>query len=545
MWSERDHTFKYEQPQSYKFDFNIDQVNEMNIETTTDAGVIPLHDDLQQHNLTPDQLQHLFSQVSSELVAESTDDQEFFEREATIKVPKTSKIIQTPFPPPPSDRQEDVDIHIKHLKWLAKKEASSLAIERHSPNENDVDHVLSAVTLTFNQSMISVSSLDEQMKAEDLGISLTPNVEGRWKWIGTQTVQFEAKHRLPYSTKYTLRVNKEHCVSVIGGKLDDEFFFEFSTATPTVREFLPDGEVSTLKPTCFLLFNQKIDKNEIFRHLCVVRCDEHKISNKELELVDETTAKSEFKSFINEKEGNHAQYIAFTFKDDLLKATQYTIQVPAGCPSAEGPLVTTSEWSASFNTYEPLKIIDWFPNTNNEWQKTALPGRTWSLTFNNSLDHSTIKKSLFRFEPEFVSKINLKETLLLGIEHTEDNDRKILLHNKSQSNTIYTLLIQLEILKDIYGQTLQHDHSDQPIQFEVQAIDSPTLGVLQGESGMIIMDPALLNEPCYTFIVCNYSELILRINRVKPEHYQEYLLYFNRRYRSDEEQKPDDKLPGE
>ncbi|CAF5213196.1 unnamed protein product, partial [Rotaria magnacalcarata] len=127
-----------------------------------------------------------------------------------------SKIIQTPFPPPPSDRQEDVDIHIKHLKWLAKKEASSLAIERHSPNENDVDHVLSTVTLTFNQSMISVSSLDEQMKAEDLGISLTPNVEGRWKWIGTQTVQFEAKHRLPYSTKYTLRVNKEHCVSVIG-----------------------------------------------------------------------------------------------------------------------------------------------------------------------------------------------------------------------------------------------------------------------------------------------------------------------------------------
>ncbi|CAF4520745.1 unnamed protein product [Rotaria socialis] len=536
MWSERDQTFKYEQPQSYKFDFNIDQVNEMNNETTTDAGMIPLHDDLQQQNLTPDQLQELFSRVSSELVAESTDDQEFFKREDTIKVPKTSKTMQTPFPPPPLDRQEDVDIHIEHLKQLAKKEASSLVIERHSPNENEVDHVLSTITLTFNQSMISVSSLDEQMKAEDLGISLTPNVEGRWKWIGTQTVQFEAKHRLPYSTKYTLKVNKEHCVSVIGGKLENEFFFEFSTTTPTVLEFLPNEEVLTLKPTCFLLFDQKIDKNEIFKHLCVVRGDEHKMSTNELELVDETTAKSEFKSFINEKEGNHEQYVAFTFKDDLLKATQYTIQVPTGCPSAEGPLMTTSEWSTSFNTYEPLKIIDWFPNTNDEWRNTAIPGRTWSLTFNNSLDHSTIKKSLFRFEPEVSG---------LGIEHTEDNDRKILLHNESQSNTIYTLLIQSEILKDIYGQTLQHDLSDQPIQFEVQAIDSPTLGVLQGESGMIIMDPALLNEPCYTFIVCNYSELILRINRVKPEHYQEYLLYVNRRYRSDEEQEPDNKLPGE
>ncbi|CAF4766301.1 unnamed protein product [Rotaria socialis] len=63
--------------------------------------------------------------------------------------------------------------------------------------------------------------------------------------------------------------------------------------------------------------------------------------------------------------------------------------------------------------------------------------------------------------------------------------------------------------------------------------------------GMIIMDHVLLNEPCYTFIVCNYSELILRINRVKPEYYQEDLLYFNRRYRSDEEQEQDNKLPDE
>ncbi|CAM4981821.1 unnamed protein product [Rotaria socialis] len=127
------------------------------------------------------------------------------------------------------------------------------------------------------------------MKAESLGISLTPNVEGRWRWIGTQTVQVEAKYRLPYSTKYTLRVHKEHCMS----------------------------------------------------HLCVVSGNEHKMSTKKLKLVDETTAKSEFKLFINEKEENHEPYIAFTFKDDLLKATQYTIQVPTGCPSAEGPLMTT------------------------------------------------------------------------------------------------------------------------------------------------------------------------------------------------------------
>jgi hypothetical protein len=66
--------------------------------------------------------------------------------------------------------------------------------------------------------MIAVSSLDDKMNIEDLGISLTPTLEGRWRWTGTKTVQFESKYRLPYSTKYTLKVNKEQCVSAIGGK---------------------------------------------------------------------------------------------------------------------------------------------------------------------------------------------------------------------------------------------------------------------------------------------------------------------------------------
>ncbi|CAF2904043.1 unnamed protein product [Rotaria sp. Silwood2] len=205
-----------------------------------------------------------------------------------------------------------------------------------------------------------------------------------------------------------------------------------------------------------------------------MRGDEHKMQSHELELVDEETTKNEFKSFINEDEGNHQQYLAFTFKHDLLKATEYTIQVPEGCPSAEGPLKTRSEWSANFETYEPLKIIYWFPNKEDTYQHTATPGKSWSLTFNNSLDHSTIKKSIFKFEPE--------KKVLLGIEHIEYNDRKILIHNDSQPNTVYTLLIQSGILKDIHGQTLEHDHSDQPIQFHVDDLNTPLYGTLRGES---------------------------------------------------------------
>jgi alpha-2-macroglobulin len=37
---------------------------------------------------------------------------------------------------------------------------------------------------------------------------------------------------------------------------------------------------------------------------------------------------------------------------------------------------------------------------------------------------------------------------------------------------------------------------------------------------MIVMDPGVLDDPFFPFMVYNYSEIDLRINRVKPEHYR-------------------------
>ncbi|CAF3915943.1 unnamed protein product [Rotaria sp. Silwood1] len=455
------HRLHDEQSEPPLFDFDIDEANEADSETMTDVEEASLHDDLQQQTLTRIQLEQLFSRASSALVAESTNDQESFKRKTTIKVPKTSKMITTPFPPPQSDRQEDFDISIEELKQFAQRPAGQLIIDRYSPNDKEIYYALSTVTLTFNQPMISISSLDEQRNPEDLGISLIPKVQGQWRWIDTKTVQFEAKHRFPYSTKYALTVDKIRCVSAIG----------------EVLQYLPDEIVSTLKPRCFLLFDQKVHMNEIFKHICVVHGDGITMENKELELLDEDTAENEFKWYLNQKEGNRQEYIAFTFKNDLLKATEYTILLTQDCPSAEGPLKTTTEWSAEFCTYEPLKIIDWFPNINDEDQQTVGPGQSWSIRFNNSLDHSAIKKSIFKVEPI------LKEKVLLGIEHTNDYSKKITILNNSQPNTVYTLSIQPGILKDVYGQTFEQDPTEEPIQFHVEESNSPLYGILRGESG--------------------------------------------------------------
>ena len=211
---------------SHEFQFNVSNVDESDNQITTDDGVTPSNMNSQQQKLTVDELQQLFSRVGSQLVTESTDEQEFFKRESTIKAPKTSQIIQTPFPPPAEDRKENSSLDIEQLKQLAKQEAGPLIIERFSPNQTEINHPLSNVTMTFNQPMISVSSLDENVNVNEFGISLTPKLEGQWRWTGAKTVQFEAKHRLPFSTKYTLQVNKENCQSAIGGISTTNIFFK-------------------------------------------------------------------------------------------------------------------------------------------------------------------------------------------------------------------------------------------------------------------------------------------------------------------------------
>ena len=180
----------------------------------------------------------------------------------------------------------------------------------------------------------------------------------------------------------------------------DELLFQFVTTPPSVIQFSPHGTVATLKPKCCLVFDQKIDRNQILQHLHIVSNDRRRVSTNDLELLDEAVEKKEFEEVFRADEGIDERCVAFTFKNDLSKATQYSVKVPAGCPSAEGPLKSSKEWSTDFKTYEPLKITHWQPNKNDKYELSIDPGESWSVTFNNSLNHSSINKSIFKIEPE-------------------------------------------------------------------------------------------------------------------------------------------------
>ena len=63
------------------------------------------------------------------------------------------------------------------------------------------------LTITFNQPMVPVGTI-AQLAATDVPATIEPAVEGRWQWIGTSTLRFDAatRDRLPMATDYTVTV---------------------------------------------------------------------------------------------------------------------------------------------------------------------------------------------------------------------------------------------------------------------------------------------------------------------------------------------------
>ena len=60
-------------------------------------------------------------------------------------------------------------------------------------------------TITFSRPVVALMSVEEQ-KALAPPASMSPAVEGEWRWIGSASVEFVPKAPLPFATRFTVTV---------------------------------------------------------------------------------------------------------------------------------------------------------------------------------------------------------------------------------------------------------------------------------------------------------------------------------------------------
>ncbi len=405
------------------------------------------------------------------LQIDEADRTNFAKRPGSMPPPRTGETVPTAFPPPPGDAAPAV-------------EDGPLTILRHAP-EGDVP-IAPHLTVTFSQPMVSITSQDESAKM--VPVALSPEVEGRWRWLGTKTVIFEPASRFPMATEFRV-TTPAGTTSAIDNSLAEDHTFTFRTPPPRVVRQHPTTGPQGLQPVLFMGFDQAIDAEALLPHLSLKA--EGRTVPLRMASEDEVMEDTSVRSLSTNSPPD--RWIAVTPKGPLSKNTGYSLTLAAGAPSAEGPRTTEKDQSFSFRTYGPLTITE----HRCSWGRDCPPQSDWNVRFSNPLD-AEFDGSGWTVSPE-VRALSV-----------HGSGQPVTIRSIKKGRTTYTVTVPAGT-KDVFGQTLG---KDQQVTYKVGPADAMMTG--PGRD-FLVLDPA--SPPTIPIYSVNQSSAKLSVYRATSEHW--------------------------
>ena len=206
--------------------------------------------------------------------------------------------------------------------------------------------------------MVAVTSHADTVAA-GVPVRLTPQPQGRWRWVGAKTLLFETDGHLPMATDYQVEVVKG-TKSATGASLAETRAWRFSTPPPQVKQFYPQVGPTVRDPLMFVEFDQRIDPAAVLKtiHLRSGRSD----INLRLASADELATDEMVSNLAKAAEkGRWLAFRAVAVHGDGLPLPAdagINVSVGPGTPSAEGPRTTAAAQPFTFRTYGPLRVTD-------------------------------------------------------------------------------------------------------------------------------------------------------------------------------------------
>jgi alpha-2-macroglobulin len=455
-------------------------------------------------SLTESETSNLLKRIPP--IKEQADDRtEFAKRAGTLPAPKTGKINPVKFP---ADEQRNV---------VNPNLSKTLEVVRFSP-EGEVN-LAPDLSVTFSQPMVAVTS--QEQAAQYTPVQLTPQTEGKWRWLGTKTLMFDASKRLPMATRFTARV-PAGTKSANGQTLTKDVTWTFTTPPPKVEQMIPNGQITRRDALMFISFDQEINAEAVLRTTKVTA--NGKVVPTRLATQEEIERDGSISYYA--KQAQPKRWLAFRAltnerqtENALPSASAITVTVEKGTPSAEGPLTTTAAQTFSFQTYSQLKFnggyCGWRENKN------CTPFEMWYMEFNNSIDSSNFKKEMVKIEPP-VEGLNIYPS-----------GNYIYINGYKKGRTTYKVTVDGS-LKDIYGQTL-----GTPATATIRVGSAEQSLYAQG-GAMVLLDPSA--KPAYSIYSTNHTSVKARIYSVQPTDWQQFQTYLRYMNYDDNQKKP--AIPG-
>ena len=415
---------------------------------------------------------------------------------SSLPVPRAGITIDRAFPPAQSGPLPVAPVAVGPLKVL-----------RHQPDA--AVPIAPFVSITFNQDMVPIGTLD-QVAAAAVPAAITPAVPGRWQWIGTRTLRFDAAvsgiDRLPMSTDYRVDI-PAGTRSTNGGTLAEAVSFRFQTPAPTVQSFQPDDHPLGLQQVFVVSFDQRIEAS------AVVSTIKMAADGKTRAVRLATTAEVAADKTVHTSGLVDGRWLAFRAVDPLPADATIEVTVGPGTPSAEGPRTTTEPFSRSLRTYAPLRVSD----QSCTYGPACPPGSGLQIIFNNPLDNA-IDITTITVDPPIPG---------LSINHY---DNVVTVEGATAAKTTYRIKLPAD-LTDVYGQRLG---------------DTKAITLATGSAQPMIrpfalpfttLDP-LAPASALTIATVNHPTVRVRIYAVEPSDWPSYKAWLFQTQAN-----PDGKLP--
>ncbi len=404
--------------------------------------------------------------------------------------PRTGATANQPFPPASTADTPSVD-------------NGPLKVLRVQPEGNVP--IAPYLAVTFNQPMVAVGTVAQVTSAE-APVKLTPAIPGRWQWIGTRTLRFDADSaavdRLPMATTSTATV-PAGTKSAAGATLAAPATFTFQTPPPTVKTFGPQQDENIdLQPVFVATFDQRVDPAAV---LATVKVTANGVVPVRLATKAEIAANEAAKNLVaNAEEG---RWIGFRPARPMPTETSFSVNIGPGTPSAEGPLATTATQSYTGRTYGPLKVKQAYCGD------PCPPGSPLYVEFTNPLDEKATgtKDAKVSVSPKLQA-----ETITIS--------QGVQIEGASKARTKYSITLPGS-LTDIHGQKLGRDET-------VTVTVGSARPTLRQQGLITTLDPFSKSQKLSVLTV-NHPEVRVRVFEANPAAFPGYVQYSQNRFNND------------
>jgi uncharacterized protein YfaS (alpha-2-macroglobulin family) len=312
----------------------------------------------------------------------------------------------------------------------ARPDKGPFAVVFGSPRGATIDPP--EISLVFNRPMAPMELAGNEATPP---VKLTPEVKGRWQWVGTNALTFVPETRLPRATELTVEV-PAGTKSLSGDKLDKPYRLEFSTVRPRVLRLDTGTDQEHLSPdsTFTVWLNQPVDAAEL----------------KRAATIDAGAERAPIPFDVKQRDPDNDQVFVLTPTKRLPLDKAIHVKVSDDLRGKEGPLTANEPRTFDMETYGPLQVTDSHCSNSAPRDMCAFDSGI-QIELSNAVKLGDLKK-VTRIEP----KIDLRWSSWM---QDDEEGRHFYVYGSFKPGRRYTLSISAAGLKDEYGQSMVADHS--------------------------------------------------------------------------------------